>query len=366
MKCVVMLCITLCICSCGKQHPIYIGAIGGLSGRYSELGVAGRNGVDLAIREVNEQGGINGRLVHMTSSDDRNSPEVFSEELKSLINNNVKFIIGPYTSNMANAMMKSISGRDVLVISPTISTDSVTSKDDNFLRVMTSNKSKALLTAQYINNEKHETVAVTYDVKNSAFSLSLAQQFSDEYKRLNPTVYLHIIPVNEGSERFSSIAQKVIDSGATALFNITSAIDGAELCQQLAKKRSKILIVGPIWMRTKDLIEHGGRSVEGVKFVSQYDRKVKTQKYLNFIKQYKKLFGVQPSFSSFYAYEATSILLTAMKQAKEVTPVAVKKEILTTKGYDGLQEPILFDQYGDVQRKESITKVKNGAFVLDE
>jgi len=366
MKCAIILCITLLICSCGKQHPIYIGAIGGLSGRYSELGVSGRNGVDLAIREVNEQGGINGRLVHMTSSDDRNSPEVFSEELKSLINNNVKFIIGPYTSNMADAMMKSISDGDVLVISPTISTDTVTSIDDNFLRVMTSNKSKALITAQHMSKEKHETVAVTYDVKNSAFSVPLSRQFADEYKRLHPTASIHMVPVNKENEPFSSVAQKIIASKATALFNITSGIDGAALCQQLAKKRTSILIIGAVWMRTKDLIEHGGRSVEGVKFVSQYDSKIKIPKYLNFIKQYRKLFGAQPSFSSFYAYEATSVLLTAMRQAKEVTPAAVKKEILSTKKYDGLQEPILFDQYGDVQRKESITKVKNGAFVLDE
>lgn len=366
MKYTVILSICLFICSCGNQEPIYIGAIGGLSGRYSELGVAGRNGVDLAISEINEQGGIHGRPLLMISEDDKNLPEECSKGLQSLIDRGVKFVIGPYTSNMAKATLEAISGKDILIISPTISTDSVTSQDDNFLRVMSSNQSKALVTAQYINKAEHETIAVTYDVKNAAFSSPLCQQFADEYIKLNPAASIHIIPINKSDEPFSSVAQKVIDSKATALFNITSGIDGAALCQQLSKKKSSILIVGALWMRTKDLIEYGGRSVEGVKFVSQYDQKDKSPEYKKFIKTYKRLFGVKPSFSSFYSYEATTVLLSALKGSPSATAEGVKQKILATRQFNGLQEPILFDKYGDVTRKQSITKIENGEFVLDE
>jgi len=366
MKISISLIVCLLFCSCGKQEPIYIGAIGGLSGRYSELGVAGRNGVDLAITEANEAGGIHGRMLVVLSADDMNSPAKCSEGFQSLHNRGVKFIIGPYTSNMAQATLESIAGKDMLVISPTISTDSVTSQDDNFLRVMTSNKSKAHVTAQYIHKSNHNNIAVTYDVKNAAFSETLSQQFSQDILKLNPDASVHIIPVNKKNEPFSSVAEKVIASNATALFNITAGIDGAALCQQLAKKNSSILVVGAVWMRTKDLIEHGGRSVEGVKFVSQYDSPIKSKKYQTFIAKYKKIFGMQPSFSSFYSYEATTILLKVLNQTTDISAQAVKQVIIKKGIFDGLQEPILFDKYGDVSRKQSITKVENGEFVLDE
>jgi CheY-like chemotaxis protein len=59
----------------GNKGPIKVGFVGGLTGRLSDLGIEGRDGVILAVEEVNQAGGIRGRPVELITKDDRSDPE---------------------------------------------------------------------------------------------------------------------------------------------------------------------------------------------------------------------------------------------------------------------------------------------------
>jgi branched-chain amino acid transport system substrate-binding protein len=64
--------LTILFSSCQREKPqIKIGFAGGLTGRYSDLGTAGRNGANLAVEEINQTGGIRGRQVLLISKDDK-------------------------------------------------------------------------------------------------------------------------------------------------------------------------------------------------------------------------------------------------------------------------------------------------------
>ncbi|MGM0611741.1 MAG: ABC transporter substrate-binding protein, partial [Thermodesulfobacteriota bacterium] len=56
--------------ACGERNKILVGFSGPLTGKYSDLGVQGRNGVTLAIEEINAQGGLNGRKLELIPKDD--------------------------------------------------------------------------------------------------------------------------------------------------------------------------------------------------------------------------------------------------------------------------------------------------------
>jgi ABC-type branched-subunit amino acid transport system substrate-binding protein len=56
------------------KNPFRIGFVDTLIGKGSDLGIQGRNGVTLAVEEVNQQGGINGRPFHLITKDDRQVP----------------------------------------------------------------------------------------------------------------------------------------------------------------------------------------------------------------------------------------------------------------------------------------------------
>ena len=61
---------------CQNSEPIKIGFSGGLTGRLADLGLNGRNGVILAVEEINRNGGVAGRQIELLIRDDRQDPDV--------------------------------------------------------------------------------------------------------------------------------------------------------------------------------------------------------------------------------------------------------------------------------------------------
>ncbi|MCX7656031.1 MAG: ABC transporter substrate-binding protein, partial [Treponemataceae bacterium] len=70
--------------SCSPR-PIKIGFIGGLSGYYADLGIAGRNGLRLALEEANREGGIDGHPLQLLTNDDKQDPQEARRSYKALV-----------------------------------------------------------------------------------------------------------------------------------------------------------------------------------------------------------------------------------------------------------------------------------------
>ena len=87
--------------SCSAGEPVTIGFVGGMSGRVADLGINGRNGVLLAVKERNRNGGINGRPVKLLVMDDKQDKETAIQMVRSLLDQKVSAIIGHMTSSMS-------------------------------------------------------------------------------------------------------------------------------------------------------------------------------------------------------------------------------------------------------------------------
>ena len=77
------------VSGCENTQPIKVGFVGGLTGRHSDLGITGRDGVIFAVEEINRAGGLNGRSVVLVIRDDKQDPEVARQVDKELIEENV-------------------------------------------------------------------------------------------------------------------------------------------------------------------------------------------------------------------------------------------------------------------------------------
>ncbi len=88
-------------CSCDLDKAIKIGFVGSITGKNSDLGVAERDAVQLAVENVNSSGGINGRMLSLIVRDDAFTPERAAEAVESLAREKVAAIIGPTGSSMA-------------------------------------------------------------------------------------------------------------------------------------------------------------------------------------------------------------------------------------------------------------------------
>jgi branched-chain amino acid transport system substrate-binding protein len=352
------------LAGCEKRTPIKIGFSGGLTGRLSDLGIAGRNGVMLAVEQINQVGGIGGRPIELIVKDDQQNATVAVQVDEELIEEGVVAIIGHMTSSMSVVIVPLMNKEKMLMLSPTTSTDQLTGIDDYFLRVIPSNKAETdhLVDHSY-HSMKLQRIAGIYDLSNQAFSEGWYKNFSTEFERVGGVMVATATFTSGQLVSYLDVVKDLLDSEPDGLLIVAGALDTAMICQQMRKLDSAIPIISSGWAKSADLIRHGGSAVEGVIFSQRYSPGSQHEYYLKFQKQFRERFGSDPDFAAEHSYEAAQILFEALS-TRETT--AALKDAIINHTFQGLQEKITIDQYGDTWRSRSLIIVKDGQFVTVE
>lgn len=349
---------------CQPEKPIKLGFVGGLTGRSADLGVAGRNGVILAVEEYNNTGGIHGRPIKLLTRDDRQDPQIAAQVDRELIEAGVIAIIGHMNSTMSMAGLPVINEHQVLMLSPTTSTNQLTGLDDYFVRVVAPNKDPGpLFLARHalLTFDLHR-MAVVYDLANYEYTKDFYRFFRAEFEKLHQTI-VQVETFTSGiSVSFMTLADTLLTRSPDGVLIIANAFDTAMLCQHLRKIRPEIFIMTTGWAMTADLIQHGGAAVEGIVSSQAFYKDSQARPFLEFKQRFRARFGHPPGFAATYAYEAATILLDAF--ARKGDPHRLKASILEQGIFEGLQGPIIIDQYGDAQRPNHLVTVENGRIIL--
>jgi len=359
---------TAILFSCSKKdEEILIGFSGVLSGRYSELGVYSRNGADLAVDHINKNGGIKGRMLRLVPLDNKNDKQTVTETFDQLIDSGISFIVGPNISHLSEETKKYAQKDNVLFISPTMSTDRMAGIDDSFLRVINVTSQEGEMAAEIALKMGKKKASVVYDISNNEYTQPIYRAFKRAFEKGGGVIVLEDHVSSDIKEDFLEMAKKIHNAGPDMVFVITTAIDAAYIAQQVNKFDNQIQFFAARWAKTIDILTQGGDAVEGMILTAMYTGKVKTAKYLEFTKNYEEKYNTQPSFVSRYAYEAVMVLAEGMKKADRLDAPSVKKAILSIGSFEGLEETIFIDKYGDAQRKSSVAVIKDGKFeVIDD
>jgi branched-chain amino acid transport system substrate-binding protein len=348
------------------KPPIKVGFIAGLSGKTSELGVSERAGALHAVEEINEAGGLKGRLLELIIKDDHNDPETALKGDRELIREGVVAIIGHATSTMSSAAVHLINQEKILMIAPTASTTKLSGIDDYFIRITpVSDAEMSALAKVAINKLGLKSVAVIYDLSNKGLTETNLENFQTSYELLQGKVSAKIPFISGKTNEFSKLIQKTLGSNSDGIFLLAGSIDAALICQQVRKLNSDIPIITIGWATTSDLIQHGGKAVEDLKFVQVIDINSQNPKFQKFAKQLKKKFQREPNFGAMYAYQAVYMLYEAMKHAPNLNSETLKNYIIKRKSFPGLQNDVVIDEFGDSQGNFMLFTIKNGKFIKE-
>ncbi len=363
--CLMIIGLALGFTSCGREEPIRIGFIAGLSGRVADLGVAGRNGVILAIDQKNAQGGIKGRNLELIVRDDQQNPDTAQRMVKELLDLKVDLIIGPMTSSMAMATVSLVNDSKIYMVSPTASTTALSNKDDHLLRVISSTNAYAIKSALYqFDNLGRRKAVVIYDSRNKSYTQDWLNHFKTTFENLGGSI-VKSTSFHSGSDvSFYGPVKELLESDPDLFLIITNAVDAALICQQVRKLDQKLSIAMAEWASTERFIELGGTAAEGV-YVSQFlDRNDTSAPYQNFRNTFHERFGREPGFAGLAGYDTGLVIIEALsRQKKDET---IKEAIIQKKSFQGLQQVITINRFGDADRTTFITKIKNGQYVTLE
>lgn len=351
---------------CDSKTPVKIGFIAGMSGRVADLGIAGLDAVQMRIEKANKAGGINGHRIQLIIKDDRHDPEVARQAAEELIRAGAAAIIGPMTSQMGMAVTQILNKHRLLCVAPTVSTQKLSGIDDYFFRVVPSVRTNTSVSADYhIKTGDITRTAVIYDVGNRSYTKSWLENFKELFIKGGGKIVSSISYNTKENNPFEDIAQKALSLNVNGILIIANSMDSALLCQQIRKKDKTVKITLADWGGTEQLLEFGGRAVEGVTVVQTFDREHPAPAYQTFRTAYIEQLGREPGFPGVNAYDAAHVVITALKQQQ--TGENLKKTVLSIRRFKGLQGPLVFDDYGDMTgSNSSMSIVKNRKFMLLE
>lgn len=357
-----LLTIFLLINGCSDNRPIKIAFIGAVSGKQSEVGISVRNAVMMKVESVNRQGGINGRKIQLEIYDNKGDTSQCSEQFSNILAEKIEFVIGPIFSQMAEATLNSIQGKNILVLSPTMSTSYLSGRDDNFLRIAPSTEGQAVKISEYVIAKKYNKVGVIYDLSNEKYTLPLYSKFKELVEKEGIEIVSEIAKGQNDNRDLHNSALTLHATEPDCILMCLSALDGANLAQQLRKVGSNASFIGVSWTQTNDLLEHGGRAVENMVLVSMPEKAEHSQGHQDFDKRYREKFNAPPSFAAFLGFDAISTLLLGMQKVQSITPEGVKESILNLGEIEGIAETITMNSFGDIEGHYDLVQVQQNAF----
>ncbi|MDE6185390.1 MAG: ABC transporter substrate-binding protein, partial [Lachnospiraceae bacterium] len=141
-----------------------IGAIGPSTGSAAVYGLAVQNGADLAIKEINEAGGINGTLIEYNFQDDECDNEKSVNAYNTLKDWGMQMLVGTTTSGCCIAVAAESANDNMFQITPSGSSVDIINNNDNVYQVCFTDPNQGVGAAQYIGeNAVAQKVAVIYD-----------------------------------------------------------------------------------------------------------------------------------------------------------------------------------------------------------
>lgn len=339
-----------------------IGFVGGLSDRGSDVGEGGRNALMLAVDERNHAGGIKGRKIELVVQDDGQNPEKAVAAIQALLAAKVQAIVGPSTSAMSAVIVPRVTEARVVLISPTVTGTAFVGKDDYFIRINSAAVENARSYAQQMYRRGQRRVAVAYDTRNLGYTQAWLEAFRTRITALGGAVAVEVPFESQSELAFSNVMRKLLAVRPDGLLFIATAVDTARLAQQGSKLAPGLSMGTSEWAGSDALIELGGSAVEGMLVAQPYNREDMSGRYRRFHEAYQARFGRVPGYSAVNAYDAALVLFEAMsrQQGKE----SLKEAILSYGPYEGLQQTIQFDAYGDTPRRMFFTEIRGGRFVL--
>jgi branched-chain amino acid transport system substrate-binding protein len=332
----------------------------------ADLGISGRDAVQLLIDTQNQKGGLAGREIQLIIKDDQQDPELARRAVKELVDAGVVALIGPMTSDMGVAITPLLDQAKLVAVSPTVTTQQLSGKDDYFFRVSATTKEYATRSANYhAKNSEIRRLIVTYDLNNRSFCENWLENFTASFTRQGGEIIGALGFDTQGGQTFLALAGKLLNTQPDGILIIANSMDSALICQQIRKSDPGLYITLADWGATERLLELGGKAVEGVTVVQTFDRDNQAEAYQTFRKAYLDRYQREPGFPGVYTHDAAQVVLSAL--AARASEESLKEAILRLREFEGLQGRFRFDDFGDVQRSNaSISIIRNNQFLVLE
>ena len=351
--------ISLSSCS-EKTEPnlIKFGAILPLTGTAAFYGEWCKKGIDLAVEEINNAGGIANKKIKILYGDSKNDMREGVSWAHKMINEDISVIISAMTG-VSFAIIPIIDKAKKILFMTIVTHPEATSKSEWAFRDYINKGKAAKKMAEFaFNDMKLRKIALLYI--NDEGGLGEKSSFESEFKKLGGDI-VGEVSFDKTTSDLKSELIKIADFKPEAIyFSGYGRIYGVGIKQiKEMKIQAKVLAsYEPLYKTTQEL---AGDALEGVVFTSPYFEEENPQTK-NFIEKYRSKYGEKPEIDAAFGYDVIMLLAQAIKTGAK-TSEDIKNNLIKINNYPGVVGRISILPNRDTEIPVIIRTFKNGKII---
>ena len=347
-------------CSKEDTSVIKIGGIFPLSGDVAVYGVEAKNGIELAISEINAKGGVNGKQVVLISEDDEGSPEKTVNAFKKLTSKDkVKIVIGSLTSGCTAAITTLAQNQKVLLIAPAATMESITDAGNYVFRVCFIDPFQGTVGGKFAAESlDSKRAAVLYDTDND-YSVGLYENFKKSFVANGGSMVAEE-SYTTGDVDFNAQITKIKSANPDVVYLPDYYATVSLIAKQLRAQDIHTPIVGADgW---GGLVDNAGDEVLNGFYSDHYAADSTDDIVVSFVNAYKDRYKSTPVSFAALGYDCVYILKDAMERAGSEEASIVRNEVEKTNGayvtgqltFDAKRNPIKSAVMMEIVKQDSV------------
>ncbi|HWR82247.1 MAG TPA: ABC transporter substrate-binding protein [Candidatus Deferrimicrobium sp.] len=354
---------------CGRrvsENEILIGEFSSLTGTTATFGQSTHRGLQMAVDDINNAGGVLGKKIHLLTEDTQSKPEEAATAVTKLISRDkVVAVIGEVSSSRSLAGAPICQANAIPMVSNASTNPEVTRKGDYIFRVCYIDPFQGEILAKFAYQSLNmKRVAILKDIRND-YSIGLAQFFVETYTSLGGEIAAEQA-YSEGDIDFKAQLTALKAANPEAVIVPGYYTEGALIVKQARELGMTMPIIGGDGWDSAKLLEVGGSAMNNTYFSTHYSADDPNPVVQNFAKRYREVYQETPDALAALGYDAGKILFDAISRAGTTQGSGIRDALAATRDFDGVTGKITIDKDRNARKPVVIIAVTEGRFTYKE
>ena len=346
-----------------------IGGIGPVTGAAAVYGLAVKNGAQIAVDEINADGGINGYQIDFQFQDDEHDAEKSVNAYNTLKDWGMQMLMGTVTSAPCVAVADKTMADNMFQITPSGSSVEC-AQNPNVFRVCFSDPDQGVASATYIaENKLADKIAVIYD-SSDVYSSGIYERFASEAANHGLDIVAAEAFTADSNKDFSTQLQKAKDAGADLVFLPIYYTEASLILNQANTMGYAPKFFGCDGMDGILQVDNfDTKLAEGLMLLTPFAADADDELTQKFVTAYKEKYGETPIQFAADAYDAIYAIKAAAEEAGITPETSVSdtcdkmKEAMLKITVNGLTgENMTWTEDGEPHKAPKAVKVVDGAY----
>ncbi|MGO6679101.1 ABC transporter substrate-binding protein [Rhizobium leguminosarum] len=344
---------------------IKLGLVAPMSGPNARYGAFSMHGAELAVKDINDAGGIDGMKIELLNADSQGTPvEGVSAARRLIDQDGVEFIIGDVSSSVTLAIQPVAEDAEVLLLNAASSNPKITYQAGvgGFkwtYRNYPTDENRALIVAKYAAEQrgftKFAVLSVDSDYGRSA--ITFTKKYLPDFKGeiLSEDYY------KEGEVDFRSVLAKIRDNGAQAIIMYGLADTTPIIARQMIELgiAGKVALIGNGEFNTEKTIKSAPSALEGAVEAAAWLPQFDSPESKAFVEKFTATYNEAPNNHAYVHWDTVNLLAAAIKQAGSADKVKVRDALSKIK-YKSPVGEVTFDDHNQARLPMILLQIENG------